>query len=158
MIYILDVLNTFANTKCVVIDLYLFLHLTYKPYYHQVKKILVLDDSQTALFDINNKLQEINLDAEVFCVSNYDDAKKILESNPIDLAIVDLQMPEKNGADLIVHMKGEKKMNSIPIIVLTGSGEDSLLKTSLEPMVNHYLSKPVSQEHLEELLQELSDE
>ncbi len=120
-----------------------------------MKKILVLDDSQTALFDLNNKLQEIDAEAKIFCVSNYDDAKNILESNSIDIAIVDLQMPEKNGADLIVYMKGVTEMKGIPIIVLTGSGDNSLLKTSLEPMVNHYLNKPVSQEHLKELLQEL---
>ncbi len=123
-----------------------------------MRKILVLDDSQTALFDIKNKLQDIDFEGEILCVSNFFDAKRILESNPIDIAIIDLQMPEKNGADLIVHMKGVNEMKSIPIIVLTGSGDNSLLKTSLEPMVNYYLNKPVSQEHLKELIQELSDE
>ena len=123
-----------------------------------MKKILVLDDSHTALFDLNSKLQEIDPATKIFCVSNYEDAKNILESNSIDIAILDLQMPEKNGADLIVHMKEVNEMKSIPIIVLTGSGDNSLLKTSLEPMVNYYLSKPVSQNHLKELLLELSDE
>ncbi|XOV95175.1 MAG: response regulator [Bacteroidota bacterium] len=119
-----------------------------------MKNILVVDDSPTALFDINNKLQGIDFQSKVFSSSNFDDAKIILETNPIDLAIIDLQMPEKNGADLIVYMKSVNQLKDIPIIVLTGSGTESLLRTSLEPMVNHYLNKPVSPEQLLKVLLE----
>ncbi len=121
-----------------------------------MKNILVVDDSQTVLFDIRKKIQDTDREIGVFTSSNYDDALSILELKKINLAIIDLQMPEKNGADLIVHMKSSDELKDIPIIVLTSTGVDSLLKTSLVDMVNHYLPKPISQKKIEELLLEFS--
>lgn len=120
-----------------------------------MKTILVVDDSPTARFDIRNKLHDLDPEAELFIMSGYDEAKAVLESRSVDLAIIDLQMPVKNGADLIVHMKSVDAMKKIPIIVMTGTGEDSLLRTSIEPKVNYYLNKPIGKELLKNVLEEL---
>ena len=61
-------------------------------------------------------------------------------------------MPEKNGADLIVYMESRDDLKKIPIIIITATGEDSLLKTSLENKVSQYIHKPVLVEDLVKII------
>lgn len=121
-----------------------------------MKKILIIDDSETALFDIRRKIEEASPKSSVVTASNYEDALAILQTEALHMAIIDLQMPDKNGADLIVHMKSKDQLKGIPIVVLTSTGSDSLLKTSLVDMVNHYIPKPISQQQILDLLTEFS--
>lgn len=110
--------------------------------------ILIVDDSHTALFDL-----QLTLDGEVcrdnlYLTSSYHDAVEVLESTSIDLAIVDLQMPTWNGADLIVFIRSVDQLKDLPIVVVTATGEASIIKKVCEDQVQAYLHKPVSKEEL----------
>ena len=120
-------------------------------------KVLVLEDSSSAMLDITTKLKKICIPMNILQAFNFEDAVSIVNQTPIDIAIVDLSMPgDKNGMDFIIDfMKSNKNTRKVPIIVVTSSGSDTLLKNALEGIVKKYLVKPVVPNQLQTCIEEV---
>jgi len=82
-----------------------------------IKNILLAEDDRgTALFV---KTQLELKDYRVYTAGNGLEALKILSSQPIDLIITDVVMPEMDGVDLYEAIKKDPKTTNIPIIIVT---------------------------------------
>ena len=109
-------------------------------------KLLIVDDSPMAIFDLKYKLRGIIKEKDILVAGNYYDALEILKEKKIDIALVDLQMPDDwNGVDLIVQIRETNKLKDLPVIVITSTKINGLLQKSIENMVSYYLQKPVKQ-------------
>lgn len=105
--------------------------------------ILVVDDSPTALFDFKRQLS-MKYDAEnIHTAENVAEAKEILGGQKIDIAVIDMQLPEINGADLISDMKSTDDWKDIPIIVVTGTSSGGILEYGFSQHVEAYVYKPL---------------
>ena len=117
--------------------------------------ILILEDSPTALYHIESVVSKLIPQSKIIKCKTYGEAIEAVDNQAVDMAFVDLQMPEKNGADFIVHMREVRQNQMIKIFVVTGTGEDTLIKMSITPLVDGYLHKPVSAEEIRPLLKGL---
>ena len=73
-----------------------------------------------------------------------------------DLILLDLELPKKDGRELLADVKANDALRSIPVVVLTSStsSEDMLQSERLE--VEAYLTKPVDLEKFLKLVRNLS--
>lgn len=110
--------------------------------------ILVVDDSEMVRINLFYQVKSAFSEANIFLAETIDQAWEILNIEIIDVALVDIYLAGKNGADLISDMLADKKLKHIPIIVITGTGEDSYVKASFEKHVYAYLHKPVDNKKL----------
>lgn len=62
--------------------------------------------------------------------------------NPI-LVMLDLKLPRVDGLEVLRRVKNDSTLKSIPVVMFTGSGEQSDLQTSYRLGVNAYVVKPV---------------
>lgn len=99
------------------------------------KRVLVVDDSNVWLMMIQGVLQQNGFDCDVCS----DTAKffTMLRKGNYSAVIMDLQMPGKNGRELLDIMRESKVANSqtVPVIVSTASGEEvreELLKVGFD--------------------------
>ncbi|WP_339104726.1 response regulator [Haloterrigena salinisoli] len=60
-----------------------------------------------------------------------------------DLILLDLNLPRKDGEDVLEELKGDQELRSIPVIVLTSSRAEEDVVRSYELHANAYLTKPV---------------
>ncbi|ACV12039.1 response regulator receiver protein [Halorhabdus utahensis DSM 12940] len=60
-----------------------------------------------------------------------------------DLVLLDLNMPKKDGWDVLEEINDDPELRRIPVIVLTSSEAESDIVKSYELQANAYLSKPV---------------
>ncbi len=60
-----------------------------------------------------------------------------------DLILLDLNLPGKDGEDVLEDLKADPKLRSIPVIVLTSSRAEEDVARSYELHANAYLTKPV---------------
>ena len=74
--------------------------------------------------------------------------------------IADLQMPKLNGLALIKAVRAlpSEQNPGIPVLVLTGHGEEKVVKTALGLGINGFLVKPVSRQALETRLAKILSE
>jgi len=60
-----------------------------------------------------------------------------------DLVLLDLNMPRKDGQDVLKELKEDEKLCRIPVVVLTSSESEEDIAKSYELNANAYLTKPV---------------
>jgi len=60
-----------------------------------------------------------------------------------DLVLLDLNLPRKDGRDVLVEVKGDDELRSIPVVVLTTSQAEEDVLRSYDLHANAYVTKPV---------------
>jgi two-component system, chemotaxis family, response regulator Rcp1 len=68
---------------------------------------------------------------------------KFAKSPRPDLIMLDLNLPRKDGREVLRELKSDPSLNLIPIIVLTTSKSDKDVLQSYELKANCYIAKPV---------------
>ena len=106
--------------------------------------VLLTEDNDSIVTGLKYSLEQEKY--KVFSCTNMSDTVKLLEKNKqIDIAIIDISLPDGNGFDLY---KNYIKGKNIPSIFLTArDGEDDIVK-GLELGVEDYMTKPFSTREL----------
>lgn len=60
-----------------------------------------------------------------------------------DIVLLDLNLPRKDGDEVLAEMRDDPSLNHIPVIVLTSSSAEEDVATSYELQANAFLTKPV---------------
>ena len=102
-------------------------------------KILVAEDEPLMLMTIVQKLKNEGYD--VTGVADGQEALKAYESNTPDLIITDILMPYISGLEFISIVKGGQG-SSIPVIVLSGIGEETTVMEAFDLGADDFLTKP----------------
>lgn len=120
----------------------------------QGKRVLVVDDSGTIRRVVCASLRLLE-GVEVVEASNGFEALRLLREQKIDLAIVDIHMPEMSGLQLLGFMKSDPSLSSIPVIILTTERSEEDRKRGMKLGANRYLTKPFKPRALMEVVREL---
>lgn len=102
-------------------------------------KILIAEDEPLMLMAIAARLKSDGY--EVTSTTDGREALKAIENNPPDLIITDILMPYTSGLELIGIVKSNP-LNSIPIIVLSGLGQEDTVMEAFQLGADDFLTKP----------------
>lgn len=110
-----------------------------------MKKILAIDDDQAVLNYLNIMLLQTGV-YQVSTLVNSSKAFQELKNNNYDLLLLDMDMPEISGLEILKHIK-EKNID-IETIVLTGVEDVELAVSAMKLGAFDYLTKPVDNDQL----------
>jgi len=105
-------------------------------------KILLVEDSATLRFAMRNYI--IDAGHEPFIARSGEEALQLLENTPVDMIIMDVEMPGLNGFETTRLIREWLAGHWIPIIFVTGLNEDENYREGIEAGGDDYLIKPVS--------------
>ena len=74
-----------------------------------------------------------------------------------DLVLLDLNMPRKDGREVLEDMKADEDLRRIPVVVLTSSDAEEDIVQSYDLHANAYLTKPVDFDGLLEIVNSLEE-
>jgi two-component system response regulator len=74
-----------------------------------------------------------------------------------DLVLLDLNLPKKNGREVLAEIKGDAELKHIPVVVLTTSSSDRDVLESYDLHANCYVRKPVQFQAFIEVVQSIED-
>ena len=74
-----------------------------------------------------------------------------------DLVLLDLNMPRKDGEDVLEEMQADASLRRIPVVVLTSSESEEDIAKSYELNANAYLTKPVDFDGFVEIVNRRED-
>ena len=111
-----------------------------------MKKILVIDHepfSRTVLKDY--------LDGEyhVFAVASGTEAIDLAQRQPLDLILLDMEMPEGNGAEICARLNEANATKYIPLILLSSCSQKEDIINGLYAGADDYMTKPVCASELQ---------
>jgi CheY-like chemotaxis protein len=137
--------------------------MTPKPAGQPIEVLLVEDDPGDVLlireaFDFNkvhNNLKVVNDGEQALAYlkneGDYADAHRP------DLVLLDLNLPRKDGREVLAEVKADERLRTIPIVVLTTSeAEEDVLK-SYQLHANAYVTKPVDFERFVAIVRQIDD-
>ena len=108
-------------------------------------QLLIVDDQEQILSVLGDFLEDCGHD--VVKASDGAEAMKMLgETDRIEAILSDIRMPKMNGIDFL---KGVRLRHpGIPVVLMTGHGDESIATTALQEGAFNYLKKPVRLEDL----------
>jgi len=74
-----------------------------------------------------------------------------------DLILLDLNLPKKDGREVLEIIKKDEKLMCIPVVVLTTSGAEQDISNSYRLHANCYLNKPIEFDKFFDLIQKVED-
>lgn len=114
-------------------------------------KAIVVDDSRASRIILKRALT-----AQGFEVFEAGDGRQALlelaKTGPLDLALVDWNMPVMTGYELICEVRSKSEMNGMAIMMVTTETEISQVQKALDAGANEYVMKPFTEEVLKEKL------
>src|SRR5579872_2388569 len=119
-----------------------------------MERTLVVDDSPTMRRMIIASLREV-------CTGGFVEAATGLEAceqlalGPVSLIMLDLNMPDMHGLEVLAFVRRHPTLKSLPIIVLTTRGDEASRSTALAAGATLYLTKPFTPQGLAAQVREL---
>jgi CheY-like chemotaxis protein len=137
--------------------------MTPKPAGHPIEVLLVEDDPGDVLlireaFDYNKVHNNLNV------VSDGEQALDYLRgigayagSIRPDLVLLDLNLPRKDGREVLAEAKSDPDLRTIPIVVLTTSEAEEDVLRSYQLHANAYVTKPVDFQRFVSIVRQIDD-
>jgi len=113
-------------------------------------RIMLIEDDLLDAAAARRLLRHNALDRDLVIAADGRQAVSILQNSaPADLPqliLLDINLPDMSGIELLKNIKKEDKFKDIPVVILTGSNEDKDIQKSYDLGAKSYLVKPISNE------------
>ena len=104
-------------------------------------KILTIDDQQLILLSVERRLSELGYSVKTANTGQM--GIELFDSFEPDLVLVDINMPDMSGLEVVKHIKsGTKK--GVPVLVMSGNAQENIIMDGFTLGIDDYMKKPVS--------------
>jgi two-component system chemotaxis response regulator CheY len=116
------------------------------------KKVLVVDDAK-----LLHRMYDVILRkyALVHAYDGRDALRQLAEQPGIDLILLDINMPQMNGLELLGHLKADPHHARIPVIIVSTEGKDTDTARGLQAGAAAYVTKPFTNDSILDVIARL---
>lgn len=126
--------------------------------------ILLIEDNPGDIRLAKEALKEGKLDVQLDVVMDGFEAILYLrqkglyqDSNRPDLILLDLNLPKKDGREVLGEIKKDPHLRHIPVVILTTSNSEQDIIQSYNLHVNCYINKPVDYDRFYNIIKKIED-
>ncbi|MDR2394919.1 MAG: response regulator [Treponema sp.] len=112
--------------------------------------ILIVDDSRIMRNSVKKCFDMLRVPCQYVEADNGKEALKRLQGQPINLVLLDWNMPEMSGIDFLKEVRAMAKYKTLPIIMVTSEGAKYNVIEALKHGATDYIIKPLTEKHLRE--------
>lgn len=116
-------------------------------------KALIIDDEQPTLFMFNLFLKAYGY--EVITAENAATGIELFKRERPSIVFTDIKMPGMDGLDALKMIKSID--HEVQVIVMTGHGDQNLMKQAMQLDATAFIHKPIDREALEQVLKKAVD-
>jgi two-component system chemotaxis response regulator CheY len=114
-------------------------------------RALIVDDSRAIRGIIGKMLREVGFEI-VEAGHGIEAMQRLKEAGPVDVMLVDWNMPEMNGYEFLCSVRANRDYCAIPLMMVTSETEMSQMSKALEAGANEYVMKPFTKDVITEKL------
>jgi len=106
-----------------------------------MRTVLVVDDSPTMRRMIMASLRDLDGVGFEQAASGLEAIERLAVA-PVDLVVLDLNMPDVHGLEVLRFVRSHDRFRALPVVVLTTRGDDESRDAALREGATRYLTKP----------------
>jgi CheY-like chemotaxis protein len=118
-----------------------------------MKQIWIVDDDEEMIRALRLMLKLLDCETASFFNAR-SVVQAMLDGKRPDLMILDINMPEVTGLDLLEFMRRRADIQNLPVVMLSTEASDVMVDRAMELGADAYVSKPVTIEELERAMKE----
>ena len=118
-------------------------------------KVLIVDDSPTIRKMVRASLQDV--EADFIEAATGLEAIEQLAITRVQLIVLDLNMPDMHGIDVLKFVRRNPQYDTLPIVVLTTRGDEMSRQTATAAGATSYMTKPFAPQALAHAVRGLLD-
>ena len=103
--------------------------------------VLVVDDSRVMRAVLTKSLRDLGFTNITEAVDGSDALVKLREK-PFDLMLLDMEMPQLNGIEVLAAINVDHHLKGVPVIVISGAEQTEMAVQCIEAGAEDYLNKP----------------
>ncbi len=111
--------------------------------------VLIVDDIITMCRSLHKMMRTIGYGKKFFYAHNGNQALQILRNEPIEIVLMDYNMPEMSGGEALSQMREDRSLRDIPAIMITAQAFQDFVAEAAESYIDAYILKPFSIKVLE---------
>lgn len=111
--------------------------------------IMVVDDQPSVCREVASFLKNTYT---VHSFKSGDEALDYLNENPADLILLDYDMPNLTGFEVLMAIRQNRSTKKIPVVFLTGETNERMRHEMLSRGANDYLCKPINSIELQQCI------
>lgn len=115
-------------------------------------RVLVVDDMSTSRGIVLQALDGLGIRNTAYAENGKLGLIQARQDQP-HLVLSDLYMPELNGLQLLQHLRAEPLTQKMGFILITGRGDDSVIRTGRKFGMNNFLNKPFTPAQLRDCIE-----
>lgn len=126
-------------------------------------EILLIEDNPGDVLLTKEALDDARLDSRMHWAKDGVEALAFMQRTPPfanapvpDLIFLDLNLPRKNGHEVLAFLKEDRRFRRIPVVVLTSSNAEADILRSYDHHANCYVTKPVDLETYMSVIQTIN--
>ncbi len=104
-------------------------------------RVLLVDEDARSRQTVRRLLSEAGLKADIVEADNADQGFKIFLSRSFDCVLLEYRLPDVDGLDLLLAMASDESRAEVPIIMLTGYGNETIATEAMKRGAYDYLAK-----------------
>jgi two-component system chemotaxis response regulator CheY len=116
--------------------------------------VLVVDDSKV-MRDMVTACLRPDPDVVVTHAASGLEAIEQLSLRAFDLVVLDLNMPDIGGLEVIEFVRSQDKLRTLPILVVTTRGDDDSRAGAMNAGANQYMTKPFAPDAILDVVHQL---
>lgn len=122
-------------------------------------KVLLVEDSQADARLIKEVFRDEKIMVDLDIARDGEEAMEYLlsEGNNPDLVILDLNLPRKDGREVLAEIKENKSLRTIPVVILTTSQSEEDILKSYKLNANCYVTKPIDLDQFIKIIKSLDE-
>jgi DNA-binding response OmpR family regulator len=116
-----------------------------------MKQVWIVDDDEEMARAVSLMLKLLECETRHF-IHPRPAAQAMLAGGHPDLLVLDINMPEVNGLDMLEFVRRRKEWKNLPVIMLSSEAADVMVDKAMEMGADGYVMKPVTIEELEKVM------
>lgn len=128
-------------------------------------KVLLVEDNEGDVRLIKEAFNESRIEKTFAVAKDGEDALNYLFKRGVynsetlrpDIILLDINLPRKNGFEVLESIKNDPELKRIPVIMLSSSSSEEHISKSYELSANCYVTKPVDFDEYTQLVRTIED-
>jgi two-component system chemotaxis response regulator CheY len=118
--------------------------------------VLIVDDSVAIRKILQRVLRQTEIPiGNIIEAGDGKEALELLKTQTVGLALLDINMPNMDGLELLGHLRASEPWTNLPIIMVSTEGSQTKVLKALEMGASGYVRKPFNADQIKEKLVEI---